>query len=548
MTPMISRRPQIGSVTLSLLAALWLFFVPNAAFWRATAAGFEGADMAFLAFSLGLLALTAAGIVAFSVKYLIKPFLIALILIAAVASYYADTFGTVIDKDMIRNAAVTTPAEAKHLITWAFAGHVALYGLLPSLLVAFVRVRHRNFLGKLLHNLAVAAACLALTAGLLIWQFATISTTVRAHHDMLARLNPFGPIAGAIGYGLDSYEEITAVYRPIGQDARIGRRLGAKGKPVVTVIVAGETARAMNFSLNGYRRNTNPELSALDIVNFSNTSSCGTATAVSLPCMFSVYTRGDYTDMKGRFTGNLMNVLAQAGIEGNWWDNNTGSKGIADLISFSSTVAGKDPRYCREGECDDGIFLETLEKKLSGITRDTTIVLHQIGSHGPSYFLRYPPDFARFKPDCRTPQLSDCSHEELVNAYDNTILYTDHILASVIGLLRANADRFDSSMVYMSDHGESLGENGLFLHGAPYAFAPEEQTHVPFIAWFSEGYRQRARLSLSCLRGKSAAPMSHDNLFHTVLGLMDVETAVYDAKLDAFAACRDQGGQEFPQS
>ena len=547
MTPMISRRPQIGSVTLCLLAAAWLFFVPNAAFWRGAAAAFGGVTPGFLAFSLGLLALTAAFIVAFSVKYLIKPFLVALILIAAVASYYADTFGTVIDKDMIRNAAVTTPAEARHLITWAFALHVALYGVLPSLLVAFLRIRHRNFLGKFLHNLAVATACLALAAGLVVWQFAAISTTVRAHHDMLARLNPFGPIAGAIGYGLDSYEEMTAVYRPIGEDARIGPRLGG-GKPVVTVIVAGETARAMNFSLNGYERDTNPELSALDIVNFSNTASCGTATAVSLPCMFSIYPRRDYSDMKGKFTDSLLDVMHHAGVDAFWWDNNTGSKGIADRVSFEAMTGQKDPRYCREGECDDGIFLDKLDRKLSGITRNTTIVLHQIGSHGPSYFLRYPPEFAAFKPECRTPQLSDCKREDIVNAYDNTIRYTDHILASVIGILKKNADRIDSSMVYMSDHGESLGENGLFLHGAPYAFAPEQQTHVPFIAWFSEGYRQRSRLSLSCLRGKSAEPMSHDNLFHTALGLMDIETTAYDAKLDAFASCRDQGGEGFPQS
>ncbi len=536
------RRFEIGSVTLSLVVAVYLLVIFNVTFWRGAVAGFGGINAAFLAFSAALTLLVVAGMVALSVKYLIKPLLIFLLISGALASYYVDVYGIVIDREMMRNVVVTTPQEAKHLITLQFVLHVLLYGVVPSLLVAFVRVRHRRFLGKLAHNMAIVVPSLVVAAGLILSQFAAIASTVREHHDIMARINPFGPMSAAINLGLMTYDELTLVREPLGTDARIGPLLSKSAKPVVTVIVAGETARAMNFSLNGYERPTNPELTALNVLNFTQTTSCGTATAVSLPCMFSVYPRSEYTDRKARSTDSLIDVLTHAGIDAYWWDNNTGSKGVADRVSYESLNDTKDPRYCREGECDDGIFLDKLDAKLAGITKNTTIVLHQIGSHGPSYFLRYPKEFAKYQPACHTAQLTDCSAQEIVNAYDNTILYTDHILASVIGLLQKHAGQVDSAMIYMSDHGESLGENGLYLHGAPYALAPIQQTHVPFVSWFTDGFSNRTGLSEKCLRAKTNEPMSHDNLFHTVLGLMNVETTVYDAALDAFASCRGPAG------
>jgi lipid A ethanolaminephosphotransferase len=281
----------------------------------------------------------------------------------------------------------------------------------------------------------------------------------------------------------------------------------------------------------------NPELKALGVVNYRDTTSCGTATAVSLPCMFSVYPRKRYSDWKARSTENLVNVLTHAGVSVTWWDNNTGSKGIADLISFASMTRQKESPLCNNGECLDEIFLSELDRKLATATTDSVIVLHQLGSHGPSYYLRYPEAYRRFTPDCRTAEPMRCTTDEIVNAYDNTILYTDHILASVARLLEKHRDGIAGAMIYMSDHGESLGENGIYLHGAPYVIAPKEQTQVPFIAWFSKPYQEAMGVDTACLAKDADKPMSHDNLFHTVLGMMDVRTSVYDRSLDAFAAC-----------
>ena len=528
----------MGSVTLSAVVVLYLLTLLNLTFWNDAFYVFGGLTANFYRFAVALILLILAGTILFSVKYLIKPFLIFCLMVAAISSYYTDIFGVIIDKEMLRNAFVSTPQEAGHLITIKFALHIFLYGVLPSLLVILTRVRHRPFMSKFFVNLSIIVPCVCVSAGLILFSFASISSNLREHREMLAKLTPFAPITSAISLGVGAYEEYGIVRAPLGLDARRGAIFQPSKKPVVTVIVAGETARAMNFSLNGYARDTNPELKTRGVVNFPDTTSCGTATAVSLPCMFSVYGQKNYSDRKARSTDTLMDVLRNAGIDGYWWDNNTGSKGIADLISFASLTGQKNSAFCREGECQDDIFLGELERKLDQVTKDTVIVLHQGGSHGPAYFLRYPEAFRRFRPDCRTAQLSDCSHEEIVNAYDNTILYTDHNLASVIDLLAKHGSTLDTAMIYMSDHGESLGENGLFLHGAPYAFAPREQTKVPFIAWFSDGYARLARLDTACLKKSSQLPKSHDYLFHTVLGMMNVVTSVYDPGLDAFAACR----------
>jgi lipid A ethanolaminephosphotransferase len=254
--------------------------------------------------------------------------------------------------------------------------------------------------------------------------------------------------------------------------------------------------------------------------------------------MFSVYPRAEFSKKKAKATQTLMDVIRHAGIDAYWWDNNTGSKGIADLISFSSLTDNKDPAHCDKGDCRDSIFLSKLDEVVGHATKDTVIVLHQIGSHGPAYFARYPEEFRKFTPDCRTSQLTDCSIEEVVNAYDNTILYTDHFLAEVIAILEKHKQSSSGAMLYMSDHGESLGENGLYLHGAPYAIAPPEQTHVPLIAWLSPDYRSRAGMDAACLSRIRSGQYSHDNYFHTVLGMMNVETSVYKPERDMFKDCR----------
>ena len=529
------QRPVIGSVTLSLLVAFYLVFATNRTFWSKAVDYLGAPSFALFLLAMGLFALFSAVCVTVSVKYLTKPFFILLIMIAAASARFMDTFGTIIDTDMIRNAAETTGSEAGHLLTAGFLTHMLIFGIVPSLLIVFVRIKHRPFFEKFKHNLVLVLCLLAVFTSVSIANVRTFTAAIRQHRDLAATVNPVAPIVSAVRYAVATGADKNVAVQPLGTDARVAAPM-LSGKPRVTIIVAGETARAENFSLGGYSRDTNPLLARQDIQYFTDTSSCGTATAVSLPCMFSVYTRASYTHRKGLETENLLDVLTRAGVKAEWWENNTGSKGVADRIAYTSFSDINDPRFCKNNECLDDVALDRLGAWLDGIKGDSVLVIHQLGSHGPAYSLRYPEKFRRFTPDCRTAELGNCSPEEIVNAYDNSILYTDYIVSTVIDMLKAREAKMAGSMIYMSDHGESLGENELYLHGAPYFIAPSQQTHIPFVLW--TGKETRAGIDQPCLKATAGEPRSHDNLFHTVLGLMNVATEVYDPALDALAACR----------
>lgn len=529
-------RPQIRSLTLSTLTALFLLFATNHTFWAKAAANYAHQPFAFASLVIGLSGAYLAACVTPSVKYLTKPVFILLVIAAASASWFMDSYGVIIDVNMIRNAAETNTAEAGHLITAGFVLHMALYGLLPAAMIAWVRIEHDNFPRKFIRNMAVIVGGLGLFVLAGISFAGTHASLTREHRDMFATLNPFVPIGKVVDYVIASNTERNLVAAPLGTDARLLGLPVAERKPRLTIIVTGETARAENFSLGGYGRPTNPELQARDIFYFKNATSCGTATATSVPCMFSNLTRADYSHSKALATENLLDVLSHAGVHVEWWDNNTGSKNVANRVKEVTLSNHTDKRFCADGECQDGVLLDGLDTWLDGVSQDTVLVLHQMGSHGPAYYLRYPEAFRQFTPECQTAEFSECSREQIVNSYDNTILFTDHVIATIIDKLKAREDKFSPSLFYASDHGESLGEYGLYLHGAPYMLAPSQQTHVPMLVWF--GSEQKAEMNLDCLRKETEGPASHDNLFHTALGMMQVDTAARDPALDLASACR----------
>jgi lipid A ethanolaminephosphotransferase len=410
--------------------------------------------------------------------------------------------------------------------------------VLPSLVVLWVRIR-RSAVGRaaLGYGLAVALSA-ALMVGLLFTNLKAYSTVLRADKELMGAVQPLAPMSGALRYAKMMFKSTQIVVQPTGRDAKAGPHLAGVDKPVLMVIVAGETGRARNWSLGGYARETNAELKKRDIVYFPNATSCGTATATSLPCMFSPLTKDEYSYEGGLSNENLLDVLVHAGFDVEWWDNNTGDKNIGDRLPVRphTMVAEDGAEFCFP-ECIDGVFLKRLQDKAGTITKNTVIVLHQIGSHGPSYWLRYPADRELFAPACKTPELTECTTEEIVNAYDNTIAYTDWFLAQVIDQLDAS-DRVIPAMYYVSDHGESLGEGGLYLHGTPYFMAPEYQTRVPMVLWMSQRFRDSLGVDTGCLKARAADPVSHDNMFATVLGMVDVTTTAKDAALDLAGACR----------
>jgi lipid A ethanolaminephosphotransferase len=181
--------------------------------------------------------------------------------------------------------------------------------------------------------------------------------------------------------------------------------------------------------------------------------------------------------------------------------------------------------------------MEGLEEKIDALEKGGVIVLHQKGSHGPAYFQRIPAEFRKFSPVCHTSQLQECSRSEIINAYDNSILYTDYVLSRLIDFLRQHEEDYDASLIYVSDHGESLGEKGIYLHGMPYMIAPDEQKHVPLLFWMSDGFASRFGVDRDCLLATAGDEFSHDNLFHSLLGLLDIHTGVYAPGQDMFRGC-----------
>jgi lipid A ethanolaminephosphotransferase len=541
MAALFKRRPEINATALGVLVSLYLLAAANITFWSKAREGFE-TDRGLAAFGVATLAVFIGVAVGLAFRFLAKPFYIFAILSAAGAAYFTDTFGTIINANMIENVLATNSGETGEFLTTSFFVHMLVFGILPSLVVTWVRVSYGPFRVRLLSNIAVLLVMLLVAAGLILPNLGEVRAAMRRDFNAMTEvLNPAGPVSAAIKVAMQMFANRNVVREPVGRDARKGEWIARTDKPVVTVIVVGESARAMNFSLNGYIRNTNPELARLGVLNFSNVTSCGTETSISLRCMFSGFRRTDFSKDKAIARESLMDVYKHAGIEVHWWDNDGGAKGVADGVKYTSYMMRTDPDLCQSGTCQDDIFLDDLDALIGAATGPTVVVLHQRGSHGPAYYLRYPETFRPFQPDCRLYQMNDCSADEIVNAYDNTIAYTDRFLARVIGLLEKHRDKTSGAMLFVSDHGESLGENGVFLHGTPFASAPKEQTQVPLIAWTSADYDAASGFDRACAARLSASAFSHDNVYHTLLGMMDVRTSVYRPELDMFGGCRTTG-------
>ncbi|TRO23292.1 phosphoethanolamine--lipid A transferase [Ectopseudomonas mendocina] len=523
-----------------MLVALWLMLTMNLPFWRSVWQGVGGMsnDSPLFLLSLPLfvwiwlyvlLSLLAWG-------RLTKPVLGGLVLVSAGASYFMNSYGIVIDYNMLTNMLQTDVAEATELFNGRLLLWLLLLGVLPALLISRMPTRHLTWRRELAGKLGSMAVLLGVFAVLVMSQYQPYASLIRNHREVRLMLVPSNVVGAVHGY-LKRELAAPAVLEVVGADAHRISAVGVTHRPRVTVVVVGETARAANFSLNGYARPTNPELAERDVINYPQASSCGTATAVSVPCMFQDVGRADYKESMAGNREGMLDVLQRAGVGVLWRDNNSGCKGACDRVPNEDVSHLKLAEFCADGECHDEALLHNLQAYLDSIERDTVVVLHMKGSHGPAYYKRYPATFERFTPVCKNVQLDRCDTASIVNAYDNSLLYTDHVLAATIDLLHNNAARLDTAMLYMSDHGESLGELGMYLHGVPYAMAPSEQTHVPMVLWFSDGMQRSSGISADCLRQQAGQPVSQDNLFHSVIGLMGVRTSVYQPQLDIFRGC-----------
>ena len=302
-------------------------------------------------------------------------------------------------------------------------------------------------------------------------------------------------------------------------------------RPAVLVVVVGETARAQNWGLNGYARDTTPELKTLPVLNLPHVTACGTSTDVSLPCMMSRIGRSDYNRERILAEEQLPALLHRAGVNVLWVDNQSGCKGACAGVP---TRQAADPKNCPDGECMDAALVDELKRELDLLPADrpTVLFLHMMGSHGPAYYRRSDDARKAFEPECTDADLGGCPRETVVNAYDNSIRYTDHVLAEMIRSLQGASNLIDAALLYLSDHGESLGESGLYLHGAPWWMAPAEQTQVPAVFWMNDGWAKTFRVSRDKLQARASGEVTQESLYHTVLGLVGVKSTTYRPEYD----------------
>lgn len=471
-----------------------------------------------------------------------KPLLIILILTSAAANYFMFSFGTVIDTNMLQNVFETDAQEATALLSSRYLIWMALMGVIPALLVAMVKIRPSRpwWFGMAVRGISsiVALLVILLVAALFYKDYASV---IRNNKGLVKMITPANIVSGSGHYIHDRWFSGDQSLLRIGLDAQKGPLMKASQKKTLVVLVLGETARGENFSLGGYGRETNPKLKRQQVIYYRNASSCGTETAISVPCMFSNMPRVDYDANRAHHQEGLLDVMAHAGINVLWRENDGGCKGACDRVPHTDMTQWTLPGLCRDGYCLDDALLHRLNNYIDGVKDDTVIVLHQMGSHGPAYYLRYPPEMRQFTPTCDSNQIQDCDHQALINTYDNSLLYTDAMLDQTINLLKSYSDKFNVALVYLSDHGESLGEHGIYLHGTPYMFAPAQQTHVPLLLWMSPDYAQTYGINQQCLQQHAAQDsVSQDNLFSTLLGMMNVQTSEYQPTLDILNVCQSQ--------
>lgn len=530
----------VGLDYLIFFTALFLVLTANFGFFQHTLSIYDFKSNIGFILSLGGMLLGLLWLVLQLLCYRIsyRFVLILMVITAAICGYFTDNYGTVFDRDMLLNGLQTDQSEARDLLSFDFILRLILLGLLPVFLIYKTTVPRLSWKKAAQHKVVTLIMAMLLIVGSLLPFGDQYASFFRQHKQVRYYTNPITPIYSAIKLVKVYYEDMT---RPtsLTRHATDAKKIAVANsnlspKPKLMVFVVGETVRGDHISLNGYTRDTMPLLGQQDnLYSFKQAMACGTSTAFSVPCMFSYLDRSDYNIDDAKYHENVLDTLNKLGVKVVWRDNNSSSKGVADRVTYEDFRTNMLNPNC-DVECRDIGMLSGFDKLLSTTIQpqDTLLILHQMGNHGPAYYKRYPKEFEVFEPICKSNELSECDKKTVVNSYDNAIRYTDYFLNATIETLKKYQQSYDVAMVYMSDHGESLGENNIYLHGLPYQIAPMAQKHVPLIVWLPEPDKV-ASVTLSSMVNK---PVSHDIITPSLLGFYGIQTKEIAGKQTLFTA------------
>ena len=472
-------------------------------------------------------------------KKTVKFLSILFLLINAGILYFMNTYNVSIDRTMLINALETNVAETMELLNLKFVLYLFVFAIIPGFFIFNININNNyKLLKTFLCKIGIIALSLIIGCITLFLDYKELSSTARVNRNIKHKVIPLNYFDSLYSLARRKIKNKKIPFQDLTDDVKISNNF-VNNKKNILVFIVGEAARSIEFSLNNYGKDTNVPLKDKDVIFYDNFYSCGTATAISVPCMFSSFERKNFNLNRKDSFSNLFDFLTKANVYSYWRDNNSDCKGVCDRIENDNVVKEKLEGICNGKECYDEILITDLEKRIENLkNQNNVLVLHQKGSHGPAYYLRYPKEFEKFSPVCKTESFNECSIEEIKNAYDNTIYYTSYIINKTIEILQKYENDFNVSLIYVSDHGQSLGENGLYLHGAPYNFSPDEQRHIPYMMWLSKNFADNFKIDKECLNAQRNEHFSQDNIFHSVLGLFGIETKYYNADLDLFKKCR----------
>lgn len=459
--------------------------------------------------------------------WLMKFVAAVLLVVNALAQYYMTSYGVVIDPTMIGNILNTDQAEAGGLIQPMMVLSVVLWGVIPALFALLVRVGRP-------HRLAVfvsVALVLALGAGTVYAASSTWLWFDDYGNRVGPRVLPWAYIGNGLRYGAE-YQRRNRV--PIALPDAVLPPPDPDGSREVVVLVIGEAARADHLAAFGYARPTTPFTQDLGVVAFPGGRSCATYTIGSVACILSYL--GNEAEVSNPYEP-LPSYLHRSGIDTVVRVNNSGLPPLRaeEIVQSGDLAVPCDGTECPDRVLDDVLLNGLADRINESDNRRVFVLLHFSGSHGPEYFRKYPPEFEVFTPVCRTTLVADCDSASLINAYDNSIRFTDYVLSELIGLLDALPNT-QAMMLYVSDHGQSLGENGVYLHGLPNSIAPDAQRRVPLMAWMDGDYAAARGLDPQALVRPVDDPQ--DMIFHTVLGAFGLQSPIYRPEHDLFRAAQ----------
>jgi lipid A ethanolaminephosphotransferase len=432
----------IGEGKLVVLVALFLLVFANGSFYRHVLHDYPLSASNILPLGSLVVVLFAVLMLLFTLcasRWSTKFVLVALTISAASASHYMDTYNIVIDSEMYENIFKTSAHEAEDVLSLKLLITIVVWGILPSIWILSRKVNYFNFKALWLWKGKIILSMLLLVGLQLLCFSKFYASFLREHKALRTYTNPTFLVYSGFKYGSSFFKGKAMSHQNIGLDAKPS---AAQKRKNLVIFVAGETARADHFSLNGYARETNPLLAKENIINFPNFTSSFTSTAQSLPCMFASFAADEFDRNRADKTDNLLDLLQRAGVAVIWRENNTGSQHVADRVLFQDYSREDINPICDIEPRDEGMLVGLQDYINEHEQQSIFIVLHQMGNHGPAYYKRYPKAFEKFTPVQKTQQLEECSIEEIVNAYDNAILYTDYFLAKVIALLKLESREF----------------------------------------------------------------------------------------------------------